>query len=187
MKLLRLIVLFTIMAFTTKTKTLVKPLKTKKSPTHSIESPNLKLSKIKIRDLNLFLEVVGQKESSNRYHVVNRFGYMGRYQFSIKTLKGLGIKTSKNEFISNPKLQDSAMILLLKHNKNRLKGVIDRYEGKYIKGILITESGMLAAAHLAGPNRVKRFLRKGKDFQDGFGTKMTSYLDQFSGYYLNLK
>ena len=64
---------------------------------------------------------MGQKESSNRYHVVNRFGYMGRYQFSIKTLKGLGIKTSKNEFISNPKLQDSAMILLLKHNKNRLK------------------------------------------------------------------
>ena len=51
-------------------------------------------------------------------------------------------------------------------------------------GIYITESGILAAAHLAGPGNVKKFFRKGYEFKDGNGTKMTSYLERFSSYKL---
>ena len=126
-----------------------------------------------------FLNAIGQRESSNRYDVVNSYGYMGKYQFGSKTLKGLGYKVSKEEFLNNPELQEQAMLDLLKHNKKKLKRFIDKYEGKTVHGIYITESGILAAAHLAGQGNVRKFFRKGYEFKDGFGTKMTSYMSQF--------
>ena len=49
---------------------------------------------------------------------------------------------------------------------------------------LSTESGILAAAHLAGAGNVRKFFKKGYEFKDGNGTKMTSYMVQFSGYKL---
>tara|TARA_B100000925_G_scaffold289174_1_gene271535 strand:+ start:329 stop:916 length:588 start_codon:yes stop_codon:yes gene_type:complete len=133
-----------------------------------------------------FLDAIGQRESSNRYDVVNSYGYMGKYQFGSKTLKGLGYKVSKEEFLNNPELQEQAMLDLLKHNKKKLKRFIDKYEGKTVHGIYITESGILAAAHLAGQGNVRKFFRKGYEFKDGFGTKMTSYMSQFGGYNLSI-
>ena len=64
---------------------------------------------------------------------------------------------------------------------------ISKYNGKNINDVLITESGILAAAHLAGPGNVRKYFKKGKDFSDGNGTKLTKYLTQFSGYELNIK
>ena len=133
-----------------------------------------------------FLEAIGHRESSNNYSVVNEFGYMGKYQFGRATLKGLGINVTKEEFINNHKLQERAMHMLLLHNKKKLKRYIKKYDGKIIHGILITESGILAAAHLAGQGNVRKFLRNGFVFEDGNGTKMTSYMKQFGGYILNL-
>ena len=133
-----------------------------------------------------FLDAIGQRESSNRYDVVNSYGYMGKYQFGSKTLKGLGYKVSKEEFLNNPELQEQAMLDLLRHNKKKLKRFIDKYEGKTVHGIYITESGILAAAHLAGQGNVRKFFRKGYEFKDGFGTKMTSYMSQFGGYNLSI-
>ena len=48
----------------------------------------------------------------------------------------------------------------------------------------VSESGILAAAHLAGPGSVKKFLRSGgaTGFQDAFGTSIRSYMKRFSGY-----
>ena len=133
-----------------------------------------------------FLEAIGHRESSNNYLVVNEFGYMGRYQFGKATLKGLGINVTKEEFINNPKLQEKAMHMLLSHNRKKLKRYIKKYEGQIIHGILVTESGILAAAHLAGQGNVRKFLKNGFVFEDGNGTKMTSYMKQFGGYILNL-
>ena len=133
-----------------------------------------------------FLEAIGHRESSNNYLVVNEFGYMGRYQFGKATLKGLGINVTKEEFINNPKLQERAMHMLLSHNRKKLKRYIKKYEGQIIHGILVTESGILAAAHLAGQGNVRKFLKNGFVFEDGNGTKMTSYMKQFGGYILNL-
>ena len=133
-----------------------------------------------------FLEAIGHRESSNNYLAVNEFGYMGKYQFGRATLKGLGINVTKEEFINNPELQERAMHMLLSHNKKKLKRYIKKYEGQIIHGVLITESGVLAAAHLAGQGNVRKFLRNGFVFEDGNGTKMTSYMKQFGGYILNL-
>jgi len=133
-------------------------------------------------ELEKFLDAIGHRESTNRYDVVNPWGYMGRYQFGKSTLKGLGYDVSRKEFLSNPKLQEEAMMALLNHNKEKLQKYIDVFDGKTINGIYITESGILAAAHLGGQGSVKRYFKNGKVFRDGNGTKITSYMDKFSGY-----
>jgi hypothetical protein len=111
---------------------------------------------------------------------------MGKYQFGKSTLKTLKIKVTKEEFLNNPNLQEEAMRKLLIYNKKRLKKYIDRFDGQVINGILITESGLLAAAHLGGAGSVKKWFRTGKIKQDGNGVKITQYMEQFSGYSLYL-
>ena len=137
-------------------------------------------------ELQRFLTDIGFRESGNRYGITNKWGYMGRYQFGKSTLKGLGFEVSKNEFLSNPQLQDSAMMALLNHNKEKLQKYIDLFDGETIDGMYISESGILAAAHLGGQGSVKRYFRNGKVFRDGNGTKITSYMNKFSGYDIKL-
>ena len=141
---------------------------------------------IEINETEMFLNAIGHRESSNRYTVVNKWGYMGKYQFGKRTLKNLGYNVSRKEFLNSPHLQEMAMLDLLSHNKKILQSYINTHEGEIIHGTKITESGILAAAHLAGPGNVKRYFKKGKQFKDGNGTKLTSYLTKFSGYKLNL-
>ena len=179
--------LFSLMAFTTYRARIITVVE--------IEPEPIKILPIEIKKESFelvqpshqqFLEAIGHRESSNNYSVVNEFGYMGRYQFGKATLKGLGIDVTKEEFINNHKLQEKAMHMLLSHNRKKLKRYIKKYEGQIIHGILITESGILAAAHLAGQGNVRKFLKNGFVFEDGNGTKMTSYMKQFGGYILNL-
>ncbi len=148
--------------------------------------PVVKPVEIKFKGHNEFLDAIGHRESGNRYHIVNKFGYMGKYQFGKSTLKGLGFKITQDEFLNSPYIQEKAMQELLLHNRKKLDKWICKYQGKELHGILITESGVLAAAHLAGAGNVRKFFRKGYEFKDGFGTKMTSYMTQFSGYHLDL-
>ena len=134
-----------------------------------------------------FLHAIGRRESSNRYDIVNRFGYMGKYQFGRKTLNSIGFKHIDNKtFLNSPKLQEAAMLSLLKSNKKILRRQIKRYVGTVVNGVYITESGLLAGAHLAGAGNVKKWLRNGKQFKDGLGTSMVSYIELFGGYKLNI-
>lgn len=137
-------------------------------------------------ELERFLDDIGFTESGNRYHITNTWGYMGKYQFGKSTLRGLGYDVSRKEFLNNPELQEEAMLSLLLHNKEKLQRYIDKYSGKIINGIEISESGILAAAHLGGQNSVKKYFESGKVFKDGNGTKITTYLHKFSGYDINL-
>ena len=140
-----------------------------------------------IRNHNKFLDEVGFRESSNNYKAVNQFGYLGKYQFGRKTLNAIGFEDVSNyEFLSNPEIQEEAMLVLLQKNKHTLRREIKKYVGETVNGIYITESGILAAAHLGGAGNVKKFFRRGYEFEDGNGTKMTSYMIRFSGYNLNL-
>jgi len=150
-----------------------------------VEQP-IKTEKIIIKNMDLFLNDLGHQESGNKYDIVNRFGYMGRYQFGKSTLRTLKIKVTKDAFLNNPDLQEYAMQQNLLYNKKRLQKYIDKFEGQTIDGILITESGILAAAHLGGPGSVRKYFRSGKVMQDGNGIKITSYLERFGGYKLNI-
>jgi len=138
-----------------------------------------------IKNHNKFLADLGHRESTNNYKAVNQFGYLGKYQFGRATLNALGYEeVSNREFLSNPSIQEEAMYALLSHNKHILRRQIEKYHGETLHGIEITESGLLAAAHLAGPGNVKKFLRKGYEFKDGNGTKMTEYMVKFADYKL---
>ncbi len=139
-----------------------------------------------VKDYYAFLNDIGHRESGNRYGVVNKYGYMGRFQFGKSTLKTLKIKVDKETFLSNPQLQDYAMHKLLCYNQNKLKYYIDNFEGQIVHGILVTESGILAAAHLGGAGSVKRWFKTGKVRKDGNGVKITSYMERFSGYNLGI-
>jgi len=136
----------------------------------------------------MFLDSLGKQESGNRYDIVNKYGMLGRYQFSKTTLKGLGFKITPTEFLNSPLVQEEAMTKLLKENKRLLKKQLKKYNGKTVDGILITESGLLAAAHLAGAGSVKKWLRtNGKQTRtDGFGTTIEKYLQKFSNFKLNI-
>lgn len=134
-----------------------------------------------------FLYAIGHAESSNRYDVVNKFGYMGKYQFGKATLKGLGYKNlNKKTFLKDSVLQEQIMEDLLKHNAEVLSRQIKKYDGKIVNGVYVTKSGILAAAHLAGPSNVKKWLRNGTRFEDGLGTRLRTYIKKFSGYKLDI-
>jgi len=179
--------IFSLMAFTTYRSYVVPVVELKPLPIKIIPVEIVRESFELIQPSHQqFLEAIGHRESSNNYSVVNEFGYMGKYQFGKATLKGLGINVTKEEFINDHRLQERAMHMLLSHNRKKLKRYIKKYEGQIIHGILITESGVLAAAHLAGQGNVRKFLKNGFVFEDGNGTKMTSYMKQFGGYILNL-
>lgn len=130
-----------------------------------------------------YKEAIGFKESQNKYHKVNTLGYMGKYQFGIETLKSIGINDSIH-FLNNPRLQEKAFVTLLSRNKFILQEYIDKYEGKVVSNIKITESGILAAAHLGGAGSVIKFFKSnGKRFlKDEYGTSVRSYLREFAGY-----
>jgi hypothetical protein len=130
-----------------------------------------------------FKQAIAIKESQGLYKLVNRYGYMGKNQFGKSTLRAIGVKNIQ-DFLNNPKLQERAFKALLSKNKWELRREINRYDGKVINGVKITESGLLAAAHLGGANSVKSFLKsKGKrSFRDGFGTSIKTYIKKFGGY-----
>lgn len=130
-----------------------------------------------------FKEALGFKESRGDYFTVNALGYLGKYQFGKGTLKLLGIN-NPGKFLKNPQLQERAFIANAERNKWVLRRDIKNFVGKRINGVLVTESGILAAAHLAGPGSVKKYLRSyGLDnFEDSFGTNVEYYMKKFSGY-----
>lgn len=130
-----------------------------------------------------FKEALAFKESRGDYKVINQFGYMGKYQFGKGTLAMIGIY-DKREFLNNPKLQEKAFYANLSRNKWILRRDLKWFVGKTMNGIEVTESGVLAAAHLAGPGAVKKYLRSGgvEGFADAFGTTIRYYMKRFSGY-----
>ena len=139
-----------------------------------------------VKDHYAFLDAIGFKESGNRYDIVNRFGYMGKYQFGKRTLRGLGFKVTKEEFLTSPVIQEKAMTALLKQNKRSLRKYIRKYNNQIVHGVLVTESGLLAAAHLGGAGSVKKWFRTGKVRTDGNGVAITTYMTKFQGYNLIL-
>jgi hypothetical protein len=130
-----------------------------------------------------YKEAVAFKESQGKYSKVNTFGCMGKYQFSPQTLRSIGINNHA-AFLRNPVLQEKAFIALLSKNKWELRNEIAKYAGTVVGGIHITESGILAAAHLGGASTVKRFFKSNgkRQFRDGYGTSIKSYMRKFGGY-----
>ncbi|MDO4228534.1 MAG: peptidoglycan-binding protein LysM [Capnocytophaga sp.] len=130
-----------------------------------------------------FKEALAYRESRGNYFIVNQFGYMGKYQFGKSALQFYGVKNAE-EFLRSPAQQERLFTLSVKRNKWVLRKEIDQFVGKQINGIQITESGILAAAHLAGAQNVKNYFRSRGNyaFADANGTTLQNYLKNFAGY-----
>ena len=138
------------------------------------------------KDFIGFKEFLGFFESGSDYKKINRLGYLGKYQFGKSTLKVLKIDYLKNNFINEPALQEKAFLMNVMRNKWILRREIRRFNGLMINNLLITQSGIIAAAHLSGPGNVKKFLRSNGqinlDFKDINGTKISDYIRIFKGF-----
>lgn len=130
-----------------------------------------------------FKEALGFKESRGRYKIVNPYGYLGKYQFSANTLRMIGFK-NLDDFLINTEKQEAAFNAYISFNKWVLRNEIKKFDGKVVGGVEVTESGLLAAAHLAGPGNVKKYLRTNgiSDASDANGSTVKYYLKRFSGY-----
>jgi len=131
-----------------------------------------------------FKEAIGFKESQGRYGIVNTLGYLGKYQFGKSTLATLRIHNI-DYFLYSSKLQEKAFKANCSYNKWLLKDEIKKHNGSIINGILITESGIIAAAHLSGAGSVKRYLRSNgrhSRIVDAYGTSIEQYLKIFANY-----
>lgn len=158
---------------------------------------------IELRSLSIarYKSKIGLLESGGNYKAINRFGYLGKYQFSKRTLKGLiklgYLEASPKEirsFRSNPELQEKAMDALIEHNSDILlnKYNLGKYVGKTINGDKVTLEGMLAAAHLLGPFSVKHYLTNNGSLKtivvggvtvrkyDGNNTSIVDYIKHFT-------
>ncbi|WP_343486065.1 hypothetical protein [Allomuricauda sp. d1] len=135
------------------------------------------------KDFLGFKETLAFKESQGSYNAINTLGYMGKYQFGANTLKLLGLY-DVNKFMADAKLQEQLFNLNVARNKWILRREIKRYSGKRIRGTTITESGIIAAAHLAGAGNVKKYLHSyGKeDVADAYGSNISYYIRKFGGF-----
>lgn len=130
-----------------------------------------------------FREALAFKESQGNYLSTNTLGYLGKYQFGIGTLQLMGVYDA-TRFLNDPVLQEQAFQTNIARNKWILRKDIQRFQGKWLGNVQVTESGILAAAHLAGPGNVKKYLRSygAINVSDDYGTSITSYMRKFSGY-----
>lgn len=157
-------------------------------PTLQLQDEQYQLNAIFLKkDFLGFKEAVAFKESQGDYQAVNTLGYLGKYQFGANTLKLMGVYDT-TQFLDDPVLQENIFRLNVSRNKWILRRDIKRFVGKRINGTTISESGIIAAAHLAGAGNVKKYLRSygKKDFSDAYGSNVAYYIKKFRGYDISL-
>ena len=87
---------------------------------------------------------------------------------------------------NNPLLQEKIFLMNVMRNKWILRREISRYSNRYLGGVYVSESGIIAAAHLSGPGNVKKYLRSHCDSnlnkKDANGTSISHYMKIFKDY-----
>lgn len=157
-----------------------------------------------------FAKKLAMSESSGRYDVENKFGYLGKYQMGEQALHTAGYYKlssnyspsdpylrwngtwtgkdgvwSKRDYLNNHSAQENAVrqYHAAQWRDITSKGLGD-YVGKTINEVEITPSGLIAGAHLVGPTGLKNYLRSGGQNvrKDAFNTSVETYIQKFGGY-----
>ena len=159
------------------------------------------------KTLDDFYNDLGARESSGNYEVINPWGFVGKYQMGEAAMVDAGYYKPKpngnynnkwdgefigkdgvyslQDFLKNKQAQENAQKAFKQAQWRQLTAYgADRYIGKEINGVKITQSGLLAAAHLKGPGSVMQYLASnGKDIpKDKLGTSVETYMKKFGGY-----
>ena len=149
-----------------------------------------------------FAEAIRQRESSDNYKCVNKFGFVGAYQFGKMRLYDLDISLdgyappkmdkrrvlSREEFLNDTKLQDELFRKHCQLHRAYILKHLQTYIGSQFnyktERKTITVSGMIAGAHLKGLGGLVNFCL-GKDSKDALGTTVGDYMVKFGGYDLS--
>lgn len=140
-----------------------------------------------------FKTAVGLRESSGKYHIKNKYGYLGKYQFGMPRLADLGlvIKTktglewipglSEEKFLHSPELQEKVFDVHVAKYRVYVWSKFSTKLQQEILGVRLTTSGAIACCHLLGPGGLSKFIR-GEDTADANGTKASQYVRLFCDY-----
>jgi len=137
-----------------------------------------------------FMNAIAGMESDHNQYAVNEFGNLGKYQFSPRTLRKMGVNTTKEEFLSNETLQDSVMMEYMQQNYRELYPLVKDKIGTYVNGILITKAGILAGAHLVGSQGVCAYFypeRCHAILEDANGATIEMYMRKFGNYNISFE
>jgi len=126
------------------------------------------------------IETHGTTDSAS-YHQRNG-QYWGRYQLGIEARNISGIKRdiTFEEFASNPLIQEAAFFAWIRFLKDQMQPEINKYSGRFMNGVQLTESGIISMAHNAGIGACRSYLARGTNPPGGL-----TFL-KMGGYYLNL-
>lgn len=150
-----------------------------------------------------FLAALAARESSNRQTKINKYGYAGLFQMGESALidagyyrpdgtrandwrgswTGKGGVNGLQDFLDDRQAQFDAVTRYhdIEWSAIRRLGLDDKYVGKTVGGVVVTESGLLAAAHLLGVGGLAACLRGG-NCSDANSTTAFSYMKAFGGY-----
>lgn len=145
-----------------------------------------------------FLEALGMRESSDRYDIENRFGYLGRYQMGELALQDAGFLDadgnwtslansygifSKSDFLQSPEGQEAAIRACHEKICEYIRSYgLDDYVGQRYCGVKVTRSGLLAACHLVGAKSMKTALQGNEMIYDGNMVPASEYMETFAGF-----
>ena len=153
---------------------------------------------MRTKTLENFFAELGYRESSGKYDNDNNPYYYGMYQlgklalteagyYDIKKDKFTGKNgiNSKKDFLNDPAAQEDAVRCFEQAQWKQLKNMCNKYYyNQKINGIQLTDSGLLAGAHLVGPSEVCKYLKSNGKYipRDGNGTSVEEYIKNFAGY-----
>ncbi|MCB9963316.1 MAG: hypothetical protein H6857_00020 [Rhodospirillales bacterium] len=136
-----------------------------------------------------YIGSVASTESGGDYQCKHKVSSaLGKYQFLTATRADICKRTSlpcvgPGDFAHCPALQDAYFQELNRLNYAQLKscGAFDQL-GKSIKGVVVTQSGLLAAAHLGGAGGACKWVNTDGAYDKGDGhTSLTSYARRHAG------
>ena len=150
-----------------------------------------------VGDYDDFLSTLAMRESSNNY-AAESGQYLGKYQMGILALKDAGFLdsnsnwtalaarfniTDKETFLSSRNGQECA----IRAYHRKVWTYLKTYEAENLLGrtyynIVVTESGLLAAAHLVGAGAIINAINTNTDVRDGNGTPAYEYMDLLKNY-----
>ncbi len=147
-------------------------------------------------DYGSFLGVLQARESSgNQYAKTPTGTFIGLYQMGPGALKDTGYKNAKGQwtgknginseadFLANADVQTQAVTEYHKKLQGYLRAEgAYQYIGQEVNGVVVTESGLIAASHLVGAGGVSQWMKTGVMPQDGNGTKALEYMKLGNGY-----
>jgi LysM repeat protein len=157
---------------------------------------NIKLRrKIMLKSKEFYEELAKRESSNNQYALEKKHGnYYGLYQMGRAALTDVGyynLKENKwtgkdginnlEDFLSHKEIQDKAIKEY--HEIIYSRQDFSKYEGREVRGVKLTKSGIIAASHLVGGNKFKEFLDNGghgKIPEDGNGVSCLEYAKKFS-------